>query len=95
MQIELLEHMAFPRYLGDSVTSLVENTECFFQHCGLRICREQFNLQGQFHTTKIQNSFETCKYLKEIIMLNTTKEGIVVQFLPEAKDFWVSLNQVL
>ena len=35
------------------------------------------------------------KYLKEIIMLNSTKEGIVVQFLPEAKDFGVSLNQVL
>ena len=43
---------------------------------------------------KIQNSFEILKYLKEIIMLNLTKEGIVVQFLPEAKDFWVSLNQV-
>ena len=28
-------------------------------------------------------------------MLNLTKEGIVVQFLPEDKDFWVSLNQVL
>ena len=27
-------------------------------------------------------------------MLNSTKEGIVVQFLSEAKDFWVSLNQV-
>lgn len=25
----------------------------------------------------------------------SAKEGIVVQFLPEAKDFWVSLNQVL
>jgi hypothetical protein len=25
--------------------------------------------------------------------LNLTKEGIVVQFLPEAKDLWVSLNQ--
>lgn len=25
----------------------------------------------------------------------STKEGIVVQFLPEAKDFGVSLNQVL
>lgn len=36
---------------------------------------------------------ETFKYLSEIIMLNPTKEGIVVQFLPEAKDFWVSLNQ--
>jgi len=33
--------------------------------------------------------------LKEIITLNQTKEGIVVQFLPEAKDFWVSLNQVV
>ena len=27
-------------------------------------------------------------------MLNPTKEGIVVQFLPEAKDFWASLNQI-
>jgi hypothetical protein len=61
----------------------------------LYVRREQFNLQSQFHTTKIQNSFEIFKYLKEIIMLNSTKEGIVVQFLPEAKDFWVSLNQVL
>jgi len=33
--------------------------------------------------------------LKEIIILSPTKEGIVVQFLPEAKNFWVSLNQVL
>ena len=30
-----------------------------------------------------------------LFMLNSTKEGIVVQFLPEAKDFGVSLNQVL
>ena len=28
-------------------------------------------------------------------MLNLTKEGIVVQFLPEAKDFGVSLNQAI
>lgn len=56
---------------------------------------KQFNLQSQFHITKIQNSFEIFKYLKEIITLNQTKEGIVVQFLPEAKDFWVSLNQVV
>ena len=27
-------------------------------------------------------------------MLSLTKEGIVAQFLPEAKDFWVSLSQV-
>ena len=56
---------------------------------------KQPNLQSQFHITKVQNSFDILKYLKEIIMLNSTKEGIVVQFLPEAKDFGVSLNQVL
>ena len=95
VQIELLEHMTFPRYLRDSVTSLVENTECIFQHNGLFVSWKQSNLQSQFHIAKIQNSFEIFKYLKEIIMLNSTKEGIVVQFLPEAKDFWVSLNQVI
>ena len=95
VQIELLEHMTFPCYLRDSVTSLVENTECLFQYNGLLVSWKKFNLQSQFHITKIQNSFEILKYLKEIIMLNLTKEGIVVQFLPEAKDFWVSLNQVL
>ena len=95
VQIELLEHMTFPRYLRDSVTSLVENTECIFQHNGLFVSWKQSNLQSQFHISKIQNSFEIFKYLKEIIMLNSTKEGIVVQFLPEAKDFWVSLNQVI
>lgn len=93
MQIELREHMTFPRYLGDSVTSLVENTEVFFQFNGLLASWKKFNLQSQFHITNIQNSFEIFKYLKEIIMLNPTKKGIVVQFLPEAKDFWVSLNQ--
>ena len=95
VQIELLKHMAFPRYLRDSVTSLVENTEGLFQFNGLLGCWKQSNLQSQFHIAKIQNSFDILKYLKEIIMLNPTKEGIVVQFLPEAKDFWVSLNQVL
>ena len=95
VQIELLKHMAFPRYLRDSVTSLVENTEGLFQFNGLLGCWKQCNLQSQFHIAKIQNSFDILKYLKEIIMLNPTKEGIVVQFLPEAKDFWVSLNQVL
>lgn len=95
VQIELLEHMTFPCYLRDSVTSLIENTECLFQFNGLLVSWKKFNLQSQFHITKIQNSFEILKYLKEIIMLNQTKEGIVVQFLPEAKDFWVSLNQVL
>ena len=95
VQIELLEHMTFPRYLRDSVTSLIENTECLFQHNGLFVGWKQPNLQSQFHITKVQNSFDILKYLKEIIMLNSTKEGIVVQFLPEAKDFGVSLNQVI
>ncbi len=95
VQIELLERMTFPRYLRDSVTSLVENAEGLFQFNGLLGCWKQSNLQSQFHIAKIQNSFDILKYLKEIIMLNPTKEGIVVQFLPEAKDFWVSLNQVL
>ena len=94
VQIELLEHMAFPRYLGDSVTSLVENTKGLFQFNGLLASWNKFNLQSQFHIAKIQNSFETFKYLKEIIMLNTTKEGIVVQFLPEAKDLWVLRNLI-
>ena len=95
VQIELLERMTFPRYLRDSVTSLVENAEGLFQYCGLFVSWKQLNLQSQFHIAKVQNSFDTFKYLKEIIMLNPTKEGIVVQFLPEAKDFGVSLNQVL
>jgi len=95
VQIELLERMTFPRYLRDSVTSLVENAEGLFQYYGLFVSWKQLNLQSQFHITKIQNSFEILKYLKEIIMLNLTKEGIVVQFLPKAKDFGVSLNQVL
>jgi hypothetical protein len=95
VQIELLERMTFPRYLRDSVTSLVENAEGLFQYYGLFVSWKQLNLQSQFHIAKVQNSFDTFKYLKEIIMLNSTKEGIVVQFLPEAKDFWVSLNQVL
>ena len=95
VQIELLEHMTSPRYLRDSVTSLVENAEGLSQYCGLSVSWKQLNLQSQFHIAKVQNSFDTFKYLKEIIMLNPTKEGIVVQFLPEAKDFGVSLNQVL
>jgi len=95
VQIELLERMTFPRYLRDSVTSLVENAEGLFQYNGLFVSWKQLNLQSQFHIAKVQNSFDIFKYLKEIIMLNPTKEGIVVQFLPEAKDFGVSLNQVI
>ena len=49
VQTELLEHMAFPRYLRDSVTSLVENTEGLFQFNGLLGCWKQSNLQSQFH----------------------------------------------
>ncbi len=67
----------------------------FEQYYGLFVSWKQFNLQSQFHTTKIQNSFELFKCLKEIIMLNPTKEGIVAQFLPKAKDFWVSMSQVI
>lgn len=74
VQIELIEYMTFPRYLRDSVTSLVENTEGLFQYNGLFVCWKQFNLQSQFHITKIQNSFDVFKYLKEIFMLNPTKE---------------------
>src|SRR5574344_430047 len=95
VQIELLEHMTFPCYLRDSVTSLVENTECLFQFNGLLVSWKQFNLQSQFHTTKIQNSFELLKCLKEIIMLSSLKDGIVAQFLPKAKDCWVSMSQVI
>ena len=61
----------------------------------LFVSRQKFYFQGQFHTTKIINNFNIIKYLKIIIMLSFTKEGIVVQFLPEAEDFGVSLNQVL
>lgn len=95
MQAELLEDMTFPRYLGDSVASLVENAECLFQYRGLFFSWKQFNLQGQFHNTKIQNSFGIFKYLKEIIILSLTKEGMMAQFLPEAKDFGVSLSRVI
>ena len=95
MQAELLEDMTFPRYLGDSVASLVENAECLFQYRGLFFSWKQFNLQGQFHNTKIQNSFGIFKYLKEIIILSLTKEGMMAQFLPEAKDFGVSSSRVI
>ena len=95
MQAELLENMTFPRYLRDSVASLIENAESIFQCYSLFVSWKQFNLQSQFHTTKIQKSFELFKYLKEIIMLSSLKEGIVAQFLPKAKDFWVSMSQVI
>ena len=95
VQIELLEHMTFPCYLRDSVTSLVENTECLFQFNGLLVSWKKFNLQSQFHITKIQNSFEILKYLKEIIMLNLTKRGDSGSIPPRTKDFWVSSNQVI
>lgn len=95
VQTELFEHTAFPRYLRDSVASLVENAERMFQHRGLPVRRKQFNLQGQFHNAKIQNRFGIFKYLKEIIILSLTKEGMMAQFLPEVKDFGVSLSRVL
>ena len=63
VQIELLERMTFPRYLRDSVTSLVENAEGLFQFNGLLGCWKQSNLQSQFHIAKIQNSFDILKYL--------------------------------
>jgi hypothetical protein len=34
---------------------------------------KQPNLQSQFHITNTQNSFDILKYLKEIIILNSTK----------------------
>lgn len=43
----------------------------------------------------IPNAYMTALMASLRSMLNSTKEGIVVQFLPEAKDFGVSLNQVL
>src|SRR5574344_640275 len=95
VQIELLERMTFPRYLRDSVTSLVENTEGLFQFNGLLASWKKFNLQSQFHIAKILNNFNIIKYLIIIIMLSFTKEGIVAQFLPETEDFGVSLNQVI
>ena len=95
VQIELLERMTFPRYLRDSVTSLVENTEGLFQCYSLFVSWKQFNLQSQFHIAKILNNFNIIKYLIIIIMLSFTKEGILAQFLPETEDFGVSLSQVL
>jgi hypothetical protein len=95
MQAELLENMTFPRYLRDSVASLIENAESIFQCYSLFVSWKQFNLQSQFHTTKIQKSFELFKCLKEIIILSSLKDGIVAQFLPKAKDFWVSMSQVI
>ena len=95
MQAKLLERMTFPRYLGDSVASLVKNAECLFQYRGLFFSWKQFNLQGQFHNAKIQNSFGIFKYLKEIIILSLTKEGMMAQFPPEAKDFGGSLSRVI
>ena len=100
VQIELLEHMTFPRYLRDSVTSLIENTECLFQHNGLFVGWKQPNLQSQFHITKIQNSFDILKYLKEIIMLNelqldpamlraARKYGYTGQPYPSALAAWL------
>lgn len=80
MQAELLENMTFPRYLRDSVASLIENAESIFQCYSLFVSWKQFDLQSQFHTTKIQNSFELFKCLKEIIMLSSLKDGIVAQF---------------
>lgn len=95
VQIELIEHMTLPRYLRDSVTSLVENTEGLFQYNGLFVCWKKFNLQSQFHTSKVRNITELFKHLKKIIALSLIKEGIVAQFLPEAKDFGVSLSSDL
>ena len=95
VQTELLEHTAFPRYLRDSVASLVEYAECLFQHLDLYVRWKQFNLQGQFHTTKIRKTTELFKHLKKTIILSLTKEGIVAHFLPEAEDFRVSLSRVL
>ena len=66
--------------------------DSFHKHHGLLASWKQLNLQGQFHTTNIRKITEIFKCLKEIIMLSLTKEGIVAQFLPEAKDFWVSLS---
>ena len=87
--------MKIPRYLRYSVTSLVENTEGIFQYNGLFVCWNQFNLQSQFHTSKVRNINELFKHLKKIIALSLIKEGIVAQFLPESKNFWVSMSYVL
>ena len=95
VQIELIEYMTIPRYLRYSVTSLVENTEGIFQYNCLFVCWNQFNLQSQFHTSKVRNINELFKHLKKIIALSLIKEGIVAQFLPESKNFWVSMSYVL
>ena len=68
--------------------------DSFHKHHGLFASWKQLNLQGQFHTAKIQNYSDVFKYLKEIIMLSLTKEGIVAQFLHEAEDFGVSLGRI-
>ena len=95
VQTILLENTTVPRYIGYNVTSLVKDTEGVLKHDGLIVHWKQFNLQSKFHIANIQNIFYIFKYLKRIIKLSLTKEGIVVQFLPEAKDLWVSLNHIL
>lgn len=90
VQTELIEHTTFPCYLRDSVTSLIKNAKCLFQHYGLLVRWNQFYLQSQFHVTKIWKITKLFKCLKKIILLSLTKEGIVAQFLPEAKDLGVS-----
>lgn len=87
MQTKLLKDMTFPRYLRDSVASLVEDTHRVFQPFDLSVRWEQLYLQSQFHTAKIRRNSDMVKYLKKIIMLSFNKEGKVAQFLPETEYF--------
>ncbi len=95
MKPEIIENLLLPRHIRNSITNNISFFHRVEKQVSLFIGRQKFYFQCQFHITNIQNSFDIFKYLKEIIILSLTKEGIVVQFLPEAKDFWVSLNQIL
>lgn len=88
MQTKLLKYTSLPRYLRNSVASLIENTKCIFQHFDLLACWKQLYLQCQFHTANILE-ISNCQIFEINLLI---KEGIVVQSLPRDKDLRVSLN---
>jgi predicted protein tyrosine phosphatase len=53
----------------------------------------KFYFQCQFHVTNIQNIPDIFKYLKNNII--NIKKRKVVQFLPQFKYLWLSLDQDL
>lgn len=88
VQTKLLKYTSLPRYLRNSVASLIENTKCIFQHFDLLACWKQLYLQCQFHTANILK-ISNCQIFEINLLI---KEGIVVQSLPRDKDLRVSLN---